>query len=62
MLTKFVIVLLLILIWTLVEILLTLLTGMSNQTDTPGNSSVPQSCYPSRIRIPPDHCGTYVCY
>ena len=60
-LTKFTIVLLLIL--TLVEILLTLLTGMSNQTQIHlENSSVPQSCYPSRICIPPDRYGTYVCY
>ena len=36
--------------------------NVESNTDTPGNSSVPQSHYPSRIRIPPDRYGTYVCY
>ena len=36
--------------------------NVESNTDTPGNSSVPQSRYPSQIRIPPDHYGTYVCY
>ena len=36
--------------------------NVKSNTDTPGNSSVPQSRYSSWIRIPPDHYGTYVCY
>ena len=34
--------------------------NVESNTDTPGNSSVPQSHYPSQIHIPPDCYGTYV--
>ena len=36
--------------------------NVESNTDTPRNSSVPQSPYPCWIHIPPDRCGTYVCY